>query len=373
MAETRTPRFQLPAWSDEVGDGPSMQDFNEAFQSLEVLAAKLTGLGRRNVVRNGDMSVGQRGNGAFTVNGVYTADGWLKENTGGTHSVTRSASGLGASSGINGAPFGLQSVVAAQSAVSDYAMFRSRIESVRTLAGKSVTLSFVAFATSGTPSISVEVEQSFGTGGSPSATVSSPVSAVVLSTTATRYAVSFTVPSITGKVLGTSGTDLLTMIFWLSAGSSFNARASSIGIQNTTIEISDVQLELGPDASPFERLPQQEQLAWCQRYFTRINPLGVQVALGTGMTISTTQARFTIALPVQMRATPVGSTTSNSFYIRNSSDNVFALSVVPGAYYAGLTSFGLIGTIATGSLVVGQAVMLESATGGGQLDVTAEL
>lgn len=261
--------------------------------------------GFRNRIRNGDMGVVQRGVGPFTGSYIYTADGWPKGHVGGTHSVSLNTQGLGSGLGINGALRSLSSTVASQSAVGDYAVVYQRIESVRTLAGKQVTLSFLAYASSGTPSVGIEIEQGFGTGGSPSAVVQTAIRSVAISNAATtRYSVTFTVPSIVGKTLGTAGDDFLSINFWVSAGSSSASRASSIGIQNNQIDICDVQLEEGPAATPFERLPQQVQLAWCQRYYWRKSYGAATVGVSGIASYLSTQSFLHIQHPVPMRAAP---------------------------------------------------------------------
>lgn len=243
-----------------------------------------TPLGRRNVIRNGDASVYQRG--AWTTN-AYGVDGWRCDSSGGTVTPSRQVAPAGTGMGTNGAGYYLRSVVSGQSLAGDFARFTQRIEGVRTLAGKSVSLSFLATPT-GPPKIGVEVVQNFGTGGSPSATVNTAIQAVALAAGVNRYSVSFTVPSIAGKAFGTNNDDFLEVNLWLSAGADNAARASAIGFQNTTIDITDVQLEQG-GATPFERLSQQEQLAWCQRYYERVtSPAANTTIIGSGRFNTTT-------------------------------------------------------------------------------------
>ncbi|HET7713921.1 MAG TPA: hypothetical protein VFK94_06950 [Patescibacteria group bacterium] len=325
----------------------------------------------RNAIRNGDMGVAQRGDGAFTTTDVYTTDGWRKEHIGGTHSITRSATGMGSGPGLNGARASLQSVVSGQSAVSEYARIIHRIESVRTLAGKQVTLSFLAAAGSGTPKLGISIEQYFGTGGTPSATVDTAIQAITLSTSWTVYSVTFTVPSISGKTLGTSGNDFLQICFWYSAGTNFAARASSIGIQNATIDFTDVQLEAGSVATAFERLPQQVQLAWCQRYFQRFGPgLGLE-GWGVGIGINTTQVAVAVPLIVEMRAVPTLSESSN---IRVTDTNV-GFNATAHAIDAARTSRRMAWfTITTaGTLTAFRPYTFEASTAAGYFSVSAEL
>jgi hypothetical protein len=74
---------------------------------------------------------------------------------------------------------------------------------------------------------------------------------------------------------------------------------------NGAIQLSDVQLESGAIATPFERKTFQEQLSDCQRYYYRIQP---QQALypryGLGQASSGIVADFIINFPTTMRIPP---------------------------------------------------------------------
>src|SRR4029077_13797874 len=144
----------------------------------------------------------------------------------------------------------MRSTVAGQAAAGDFAYTAAIIENVRTLAGRTVTLSFVASSLTAGTKVAVEVIQVFGASGSPVWIAS--FGAVTLTTTLTRYSVTFVVPSVAGKTLGTDGKDNLQMVLWTSAGDTYASRASNIGIQNASVDITDIQLELGPVATPFE-------------------------------------------------------------------------------------------------------------------------
>jgi hypothetical protein len=88
-------------------------------------------------------------------------------------------------------------------------------------------------------------------------------------------------------------------MFWLSAGSTHTY--APVGNQNNTFYFTDVQLEEGNAASPFERLPVQQQLAWCQRYYQRIAPF-----ISTASPIASQNTCYVAYLPwpVHMRASP---------------------------------------------------------------------
>ena len=165
-----------------------------------------------NVIRNGDMSIAQRGNAAPTPPN-YGVDGWLIDRVGGTFSVIRGIAAVGQGAGVDGASYYLDCTPSGQSAAGDYAMIQHRIEGVRTLAGKQVTLSFYSFA-SPAAKIGIEIEQNFGTGGGPSATVLTTIGAINVAAGG-KYSVTFTIPSIALKTLGTNSNDSFVLIFGL--------------------------------------------------------------------------------------------------------------------------------------------------------------
>jgi hypothetical protein len=147
--------------------------------------------------------------------------------------------------------------------------FQQKIESVRTLAGQTATISFWAKASSGTPKVSVELEQVFGSGGSPSSATFTNLGVVTLSTSWTRYSVSGIVASISGKTIGTNNDDCVQLNLWTSAGSNFSSRTNSIGIQNNTIDFWGVQLEQNYQPTPFEQRPIGVEIGLCQRYYEK--------------------------------------------------------------------------------------------------------
>lgn len=286
-------------------------DHGEVVGEIVALASALIGMPGRNFFRNGDFRIAQRGNGAFGPN-IYNADGWILGSDGtGAQAATR---GTLVSGQWPGAKNFLGCASSGQAGTAgNFAALTQRIEDVTSFAGKTVTVSFVASSASGTPKIGVNVRQNFGTGGSPSAIVagSSP-QVVTISPALARYSVTLTVPSITGKTLGTNGNDYLEVWFWLAAGTSF-PEAGSIGVQANTWNFVDVQIEEGPAPTPFERLPQQVQLAWCQRYFTAVDGVGTgsyqRISTG-GIVVGVNQVSAVFQLPVQMRAAPTVATSA---------------------------------------------------------------
>jgi hypothetical protein len=72
------------------------------------------------------------------------------------------------------------------------------------------------------------------------------------------------------------------------------------GINNAFVQIAGVQLELGKVATPFEHRSYGEELALCQRYFVRFDGNTEHI----GQNYSGGSIDINVALPVYMRSTP---------------------------------------------------------------------
>jgi hypothetical protein len=292
-----------------TGEVLTATEMNEIGQAINLLDGAQFAAGKNKII-NGDFGINQRGFTSNTTSLTYNFDRWLQANggTSGTLTVTPQTFTAGAApvAGYEGKNF-LQGVTAAGANTDTFAFMVQRIEDVRTLAGQTTTFSFWAKASSGTPKIALELGQNFGTGGSPSASVLTTVSAVTISTSWVRYSITTTVPSLSGKTIGTTAnTSYLIMNLWLSAGSDFNARASSIGLQNNTFQIWGVQAEAANTASPFQTATGtiQGELAACQRYYFRFAGGQTFSRYGTGYSSNTNTAFFNLPLPVSLRVSP---------------------------------------------------------------------
>jgi len=243
--------------------------FSGNVQMASANGGQLAGL--RNKIINGNMGIFQRGTTAATTNGAYgPADRWLNQANGNVFSTSQGSFVSGDTLyDTGGAQYFTQIAVTSTVSSANYNIVTQRIEDVRILAGQTVIVSFWAKAASGTPSIGLEITQSFGTGGSPSTAVTGTGQAQALTTTWTKYSKTFTVPSINGKTLGTTANTSYTELnFWIDAGSpTYDTRSGSIGQSSKTVSIAQVQLEIGPVATPFEQRPIGMELALCQRYY----------------------------------------------------------------------------------------------------------
>jgi len=256
----------------------------------------------RNLIHNPLFNIAQRGAGPWSTTNTYTADRWIQSVTGGT--ISTSIGGIVDSNrvqiGDESPRFHLVANVAGGAGASDETYISQRIEDVRRLAGKTVTLSFWAVATTGTPKLGIPLIQIFGLGGSPSSPVLVTPQTVTLSTTYTRYSLTYTIPSVAGKTFGTTaGTDYLEVRFGMSCGASNNVNYGGIGQQSAVFVFWGVQLEVGSVATPLEKPDPRYDLSNCQRFFSK----GAIFLSGYGAAGSTFGASAT--LPVTMRAAPV--------------------------------------------------------------------
>jgi hypothetical protein len=237
----------------------------------QVQVANLNGgplAGFRNRIINGNFDFWQRGT-SFTTG--FGADRWNNPDSVTTHAVTRQAFTLGQTAVPNEPTYFNRTVVASVAGAGNLSQLLQPIEDVRTFAGQQVTVSFWAKVDS-TKNIAVELAQDFGTGGSPSAQVRAiGTTKVSIGTSWQKVTVTATVPSISGKTLGTNGNSYLALIFWFDAGSDWNTSTDSLGQQSGTFDIAQVQIEPGPVATPFEQRPIGTELSLCQRYFQKNN------------------------------------------------------------------------------------------------------
>ncbi len=271
----------------------------------------------KNKVINGDFFINQRNFSTSTTFGAYGFDRWRMDNSGGTctYSAQTFTAGAAPVAGYEARNFA-RIVTSSQSAAGDYCTLIQPIEDVRTFAGQTITVSFWAKAASGTPKIGIEMYQEFGAGGSPSAGVSTPAGSVTISTSWVRYSVTVSVPSISGKTIGTTAnSSSLYLILWQSSGSTNATRASSIGIQNNTFDFWGVQVEAGNTATAFQTATGTlaGELAACQRYYY-LAVSGTDKIVASAYYVSTTQVNMFIPFPTTMRTAPTLVATSGTDY-----------------------------------------------------------
>jgi hypothetical protein len=224
------------------------------------------GGGFKNKIINGDFDIWQRGT-IQTGNAYQSVDRWAINSVTSTKTFTRETHSLGQVDVPDNPRYFSKIVTTSSPGAGNYIAVQQGVEDVRTFAGETVTLSFYAKADS-SKNIATEFYQHFGSGGSPSADgTGSGVTTHALTTSWQKFTVTTAIPSISGKTLGTNGSDQLNFVFWFDAGSDFNARTNSLGQQSGTFDISHVQLEKGNVATDFEKRHISQELTLCQRYY----------------------------------------------------------------------------------------------------------
>ena len=246
----------------------------------------------RNKFINGGFDIWQRGT-SQTSAGYGSDDRWSNGHNGSTKTASRQTFALGQTDVPGNPKYWARTVVTSVAGASNFVSKHQVIENVLTLSGQQFTISFWAKADA-SKNIAVEMVQYFGTGGSPSATVTGlNVTTVALTSSWSRYTVSGTLPSVSGKTLGTNNDDGLVVYFWFDAGSSLNARTNSLGQHSGTFDIANVQLEAGPVATPFEQRPIGTELALCQRYYEKLDA-GFAVVNNIGSIYQSAPFNFTV-------------------------------------------------------------------------------
>ncbi len=265
---------------------------------------------RKNLLFNGDFRIWQRGT-SHSTEGYGSDDRWATAIPGDAGTTNSRQSFTVGQTDVPGNPrYFCRNVVTAGTTTSSAAVKLQWVEDVTSTSGETLTLSFWAKAST-SMNVSSEFVQDFGTGGSPSSEVNSiGVVKHALTTSWQKFTATATMPSVSGKTLGTNSDDKWNVAFWFDAGSDFNSRTDSLGHQSGTIDIARVQVELSDGASEFEHRPFSEELLLCQRYYSKSYNLGIFP--GTASDLGRVQYLandngshiYSVDLPVMMRGNP---------------------------------------------------------------------
>lgn len=293
---TPNSNYPYPDATDAVTDFPATN---------ATLVGYLDNLPNRSAIINNRFDIWQRGTTfSSPATGIYTADRWRLDydGAGGTRAIYRNTISLGTNlpSGIQGNHFLELHITSAGTATTQ--SISQRIESVRTFASETVTLSaWVRNADDGlgVNTVTLKAIQNFGTGGSPSTAVTTTIGSKSVTGSWTRITATFTLPSLSGKTVGSNGDDYLQIMF-------------DLGSQTGRFHLWGVQLEKNSTATALERRPIQQELALCQRYFVKSYEIGTAPGTSTNngsfrqFTASDaySNAWAMINLPVPLRASP---------------------------------------------------------------------
>ena len=279
------------------GDVYSASDVNDITGTINQLGKSVAYTAGKNRILNSDFSIWQRGTSFTLVSNTltYGADRHYAYCTiaSGTTTLSRQTftPGTAPISGYEGTYYRRLVCSAGTSA----AFQAQRIEDVRTYAGQTITFSFFAKASSSN-SATLYFTQNFGSGGSASVDTTSTVT---IGTSWARYSVTVTLPSVSGKTIGTSS--------FLDVVISYGSPAS------LTIEDWGWQVEIGSTATAFQTATGsiQGELAACQRYYAKSYDITTAPATATQTgSIAIETADYSgshwlyIRFPVAMRVAP---------------------------------------------------------------------
>lgn len=201
--------------------------------------------GRRNLIINGAMQVAQRGT-SQTTGGYGSIDRFALHNHGEASSVSMSQQT------INNEKYA-EVTLNKGTATSGpkYALFLQKIEGT-VICGKTVTVSFDAWGSSADV-CSMDLE--YYSGSSYSYT---PRRSLSFTDTRTRYTFTFDTPVFNGD-----SPNSYVAPRWIKDDDPTSGSSQSINLK-----ITNVQLEVGDKATPFEHRSYGEELALCQRYYS---------------------------------------------------------------------------------------------------------
>ncbi len=228
----------------------------------------------RNKIINGGFDIWQRDE-SQTSSGYGSDDRWQNIHAGTTKTHQRVGFELYQSDVPGNPAYHSRTDFSAGTGDGDYCQKIQVIEGVKTLAGKKATLTFYARSPAGTElKLATRLYQSFGTGGSPSASVTIEPALHTLETEWKKFTRVIDIPSIDGKTLGSNGDDGLGVSFWFDAGSDHDGPSASIGHQSGIIDIARVSLVEGDataEDDPFSPRHLTQEEALCCRYFEVLN------------------------------------------------------------------------------------------------------
>lgn len=235
------------------------------------------GAGFKNYIINGGFNVNQYP--PFSATDGYKIDRWLVS---GTSSVNNVSQGQ-----LNGEAESDKGLVISKNSTSATAYIIQKIEFPRRLAGKKATVSFKCYSPTAFNGV-VYLDKYNPTDGLSNAVGEQTFS---WSNSWNKYELTFTFPTL---------------------GANYNHKDSSFQlvfaipkeVTTTGAWLTDVQLELGSVATPFEQRPIGLELSLCQRYFRSLGLNTSWYAIGACGVNTGTVVDTTYALPIPMRRNP---------------------------------------------------------------------
>lgn len=288
-----------------------LSDAGIQFADNSILASAANSFSFRNRIINGDMRIDQRNSGAAVTvtTQTYFLDRFYSANSTGTGTITAQQSTL------SGARSFRLTATAAVTALTTTLLVHGvshiiEAQNVFDLNGKTVTFSFTVETNwSGNLPIAVVnsaytrsyVVDAAVTSGTNKVTVTIPLEAASVATNTNAVGLIIVIGFNNEATFRTATTGS-----WIAA----QAYVSTSSTQwaktiDNFINVTNVQLEVGSTATPFEHRPIGLELSLCQRYFWRSGTIR-QYAYGT-----TNNVIYPVYLPVEQRGAPTVTVQSN--------------------------------------------------------------
>ena len=247
-------------------------------------------LSNRNLIINGNMEIAQRGTSQTTA-GYGTIDRFALSLSGATATMTQESFTIGQTDVVGSDKFLKLAVSTGNNNSGIY--YKVEAKDAFPVIGQKVTLSYYAKGTSPTNGLDVAIGWYDGSTSSPYDT-----EIVTLTSSWTKYTHTFDVPSISGLTLTNAAAYL--EVHWIQAD-------TDTGTAAYEVNLAQVQLELGIEATPFEHRSYGDELLRCKRYF-QVMKTGLAIANGTS------DIRIAEPLEIEMRSTPSLGKTSGTFF-----------------------------------------------------------
>jgi hypothetical protein len=347
----------------------------------------------RNLLINGAMQVSQRSASVtgITSGGYYTADRW-NLNLGALGTWTQSVeadaptgSGLARSLKVlcttaDAAPASNDTMVVQQ------ALEGQDLQSIKkgTASAEQVTLSFW---------VKSNVTGTYVTRLSDADNTRNVCASYTINASATWEQKTITFPADTTGVFDNNNAASLYVQWWLGAGSNRttgtlattweSVTTANIAVGQTNLaaaqdnywQITGVQLETGPVATPFEFEPYEATLRKCQRYYYRMTSPGTSYNIGVAYTQGATRARIMIPFPTTMRTAPASldtTGTAGDYAVLHGGTTITTCSAVPASNGPTRDVGALDWDVASG-LTTGDACLVRFVDADGYLGWSAEL
>lgn len=215
---------QVAGFADTTGDSIIGLTPEELRVFAQVMKGGYSG---RDYLMNGNFRRWQRGT-SQTTGGYGSHDRWFNNYSSSTMSSDRRSFAPGQTE-VPGFPrfYTRTNWTPGPDNAASYAVKCQVLWDVTKIAGKRLTLTFWARASYARP-LPLEFFQQFGTGGTPSTANSFLAGTANVGTEWQRFSLTFVVPSLAGKVLGSDDNSSTEFLFWLDGGTNFSARHGAL-------------------------------------------------------------------------------------------------------------------------------------------------